>query len=68
MSKVAVVLVIGALFVIIFLFLQIGVSRTERTECSFWLENSKKYRDYYLTQWQKDQCDSYGISVDAPVR
>ena len=29
--------------------------------------NAEKEVGYYITEWQKKQCDEYGISINAPV-
>lgn len=46
----------------------IGVDRNERMECEYWQNEATRYPSYYLTRWQKDQCDHYGVSIEAPVR
>lgn len=46
----------------------IGLGSSEKNECVKWREQSKQYKEFYLTKWQKDQCDHYNISIDAPVK
>lgn len=53
-----------------------GINRGEQMECKRWQDEAKKiapYSDenpggYYLTKWQKEQCDHWHIEVEAPVR
>lgn len=46
----------------------IAVSRDEQSECMEWQSQAKSYPGYYITQWQYDQCQAHGISIDAPVK
>lgn len=40
----------------------------EKNECKKWATDAGKYTGYYITQWQKDQCDAHEIKIGAPVR
>ena len=44
-----------------------GFNKAERYECLKWQKEAKEYPGYYLTHWQKGQCDARGIEIDAPV-
>ena len=59
-----VVLVVGisAMF-----FFEYGVEKAEKAECLKWQDQSLEYPNFYLTAWQKQQCDRYQIEIDAPV-
>jgi hypothetical protein len=46
---------------------KIGVDRQEKSECLKWQDEATKYPDYYLTAWQKEQCDHWGIQIDTKV-
>lgn len=37
-------------------------------ECTRWNREAGRYPGYYLTQWQKDQCDAHAIFINAPVK
>ena len=37
-------------------------------ECMKWREQSESHQDFYLTTWGKKQCDTYNITIDAPVK
>lgn len=45
-----------------------GVKKTEKYECQLWSTQAKEYPNYYITQWQKNQCDHYNIDIGAKVR
>ena len=36
-------------------------------ECRKWAHDAELYADYYITDWQKAQCDDMGVAIDAPV-
>ena len=44
-----------------------ATSKSEQTECLSWQHDAKFYTNYFITGWQKNQCDAYNISIDAPV-
>jgi len=46
----------------------VGISRNERVECLKWQRHSEQFVGFYLTEWQKAQCDYHGIEINAPVR
>ena len=43
-------------------------TRRATAECEKWADEAKVYPQYFLVKWQKMQCDTYGIAVDAPVK
>lgn len=48
-----------------------GIAKHEKIECEKWANEAKndKYApNYYITQWQADQCNHYGITIDAPIK
>jgi len=44
-----------------------GMEKSEKASCLKWQTEATRYPGYYLTEWQKKQCDHYGIEIDAPV-
>lgn len=46
----------------------VGLARSEREECLRWQKDAKTLPGYYLTQWQKQQCDYHQITIEAPVK
>lgn len=51
-------------FLIMFLMLNDALSRAEQAECYRWQEEAEQYLDYYLTKWQAEQCNHYGIKIE----
>jgi len=45
-----------------------GLNRHEITECYQWQQWASEYSEFYLTEWQAQQCEHHGIAVEAPVR
>lgn len=46
----------------------IGLQREEQRECYQWQEWAQELKVFYLTPSQKEQCDRWGIQVEAPVK
>lgn len=44
-----------------------GLDRQEVVECNQWKEQSNQFAGFYLTEWQKEQCDAHGVEVQAQV-
>lgn len=55
------------LFVLAALMLM-GVKNEEKVSCHKWQTQATEYPDFYLTEWQKEQCDAHGIEINAPVQ
>lgn len=36
-------------------------------ECEKWIDWAKVYPDFFLTQWQYDQCSANGITIDTKI-
>ena len=51
---------IGTIF---FFVLRFSVEKTERAECIRWEEESRAYSLYFTTDWQREQCNHYGITL-----
>ncbi len=49
------------------LALSYTINKTETSECLRWKEDAEKYPGFYITQWQKDQCDFRQVEINAPV-
>ena len=67
MKKLDFFVLIGLFFILGWAFMS-GLEKEERYECYKWQRWSQELRVFYLTPWQKAQCDHYGIKIDAPVR
>ena len=59
---------IGIVIVLVVSMAEILIEKEERLECLQWKEWSKEIKRYYLTSWQKEQCDNRGININAPVK
>jgi hypothetical protein len=44
-----------------------GLEKSEIVECYELREQSEKFPDFYLIQWQKNMCDHHEIEINAPV-
>lgn len=40
-----------------------GIKKSEKNECVKWVEQSQEYQKWYSTDWQKKQCETYGIAL-----
>lgn len=55
--------------VIVFGFiLNIGMNKSEVVNCNKWKAEASEYANYYLLQWQADQCAAHNIEIDAPIK
>lgn len=48
--------------------LVVGFGRGEEVECYKWQNQAAQYPNFYLTTWQKGQCDAHQIIINAPVK
>lgn len=57
-----------------YFLLQMGMDRSEISECNTWRAQAVEFADnspaakFYILRWQKDQCDAHGITINAPVK
>ena len=63
LGVIMVVLIVG-----LFIAVPAGLKKMERLECEKWQDEAVKYPAYFLASWQKEQCDTYDIQIDAPVK
>lgn len=47
--------------------LESSLSRSEIAECKRWSIEATKMNDYYITEWQLDQCNRHGLDLSAPI-
>jgi len=45
-----------------------SINSSEKNECNKWKVQSTQYVGFYLTQWQKDQCDVHDIIIDTLIK
>lgn len=68
MAKIITAIIIGvAIFGAFLIIGEWGAERYEKYECGQWQAQAKEYQDkgFFLADWQKAQCDHYGIEVIA---
>ena len=51
-----------------FKFFGEAIESQEIYECHVWQQQAAEYPLFFMADWQKSQCDHYGIIVKAPVR
>jgi len=52
------------IFLVGCLIMSWGMSKHELMECQEWQKQSEVYRGWYSTDWQKEQCLTYGIELE----
>lgn len=57
----------GILIIMIWLIAW-SANQAEQVECYQLQRQSEQYPGFYLTHWQKQQCDRWEVEIDAPVR
>lgn len=71
-EKISVVIGIGLMIVvwsIVFgLLMWHAMNRQEVVECNEWQKQAQEYDQFFLVQWQADQCRAHGIIINAPIR
>jgi len=66
-QTIAVASIFVALFIGFVAATHIGLQKQERLECQKWELEADKYSGYFIAEWQKEQCDSFGTQIEAPV-
>jgi len=57
------IVAVGVLIVAFGLVTNEGLKRTEWAECQQWVRDSQQYQDWYSTDWQREQCLTFGIEL-----
>lgn len=61
------IIIITVLVIVgVFAFVQIAktaIEKTEYQECITWQQQGEDYPNFYLLEWQKMQCNHYGIAI-----
>ena len=57
-----------ALLIFFGLGVKYAIERHEQFECYKWQAEANSYPNFYLTQWQAEQCQRWHIKIDAPVK
>ena len=65
------IIVAVVVVVTVFLSINVGEKKNAIASCEKMEEQSKEFTHFFVTQWQKDMCDTYDFtfagSIDAPV-
>ena len=60
------------ILIILFAVFLIGLGKAldahEQVECYKWQQQASQFEGYYLTDWQKQQCDHHNIIINAPIK
>lgn len=64
----AVILGIAGVLVGLYFVLSLGIDRSEIVECNKLKGQEAEFDQFFLTKWQKEQCDGHGIFINAPVK
>lgn len=51
------------LILLVWFMLHTGLQRAEKAECVSWIEQSEEYSNFYLADWQAEQCETLGFDV-----
>ena len=46
----------------------VGFDRNAKVQCQKLEEQSREYKDFFLSKYEKALCDDYGFAIVAPVR
>lgn len=60
--------VVAVLLVLLAIAFLYGINKQEVVDCLTWQQHSQELPKFYITQWQKAQCDAHHITVTAPVQ
>lgn len=63
MPKIIIPILIIAIIFLFFVVVKQGIKKTEINECNIWKAQSEYYPDFYLVEWQRQQCLHWGIEV-----
>jgi len=55
--------VVGGFMLMVYI-LSVAIDRNARAECLTWQSQAKQFSNYYLTEWQANQCQAVGVSLD----
>lgn len=48
--------------------LDVGMNRQEIVDCNTWKQYAEEYPNFFLTQWQAEQCKAHNIIINAPIK
>ena len=63
MKKLLFLLLVIVYFFVFLAILEMGIEKQEKFECYQWQKQAKEFPGFYLTEWQREQCEHYNIKV-----
>lgn len=67
--KTSTVIILSIMAMALFVWVgDIALNKNAKVECLQWQAQAEEFSQFYIVQWQKEQCDSVGIFVGAPVK
>jgi hypothetical protein len=63
MNKLITILIIAIALIVFVKIFDIGIRRHEKAECLQWQNQSQQYEGWYSADWQKEQCNQFGINL-----
>ena len=63
--KTIILMLVGMIIFIVVMITALNIR--EKEECNTWQSQSRQYTNYFITQWQADQCKAHGIIIDSPI-
>lgn len=56
-------LAIATTFILLGFAVNVAISKNEVIECMKWKEQAQTLAEFYLTQWQVNQCEAHNITI-----
>lgn len=56
------------LSIIVYIAITVGADRSEIMECNKIKGQAQTYSQFFMTEWQKEMCDSHGIFINAKIK
>ena len=67
-KKITITAIAIVLIITLMLIAEKALQNHEKTECIKWQGWAQEYPNFYMAQWQKDQCDHHQVEVEVPVK
>jgi Tfp pilus assembly protein PilO len=45
-----------------------GMEKSEKAECIQWQKEATQLKDYYITEWQYEQCSAQNININTTIK
>ena len=67
-KKITITVVVIILIITLMSIAEKALQNHEKTECIKWQGWAQEYPNFYLTEWQEEQCNRHQIKVEVPVK